>query len=257
MNRGWGYAAASVIGTSHLKTPGELCQDSNQCAFIEEIDAFVGAVSDGAGSALRGGDGSRIACEIVIAMCSEADSIAVYSRQFSLGVLSSIQNELRLVASREGLRERDYACTLLVAIVGKERAAFWQVGDGAICFRLVQQERFSFAFWPAKGEYANVTEFVTDENADLELNFDSGELQIADLALFSDGLERLALDFKEAEVHTPFLAGLFPYLHRRLDGRLSDMDEQLSSFLASDRVNRCTDDDKTLILATRDVENAA
>ena len=32
------------------------------------------------------------------------------------------------------LREA-FACTLLVAVVDQHRATFWQIGDGAICFR--------------------------------------------------------------------------------------------------------------------------
>ena len=30
---------------------------------------------------------------------------------------------------------QDFACTLLVAVVDQHRATFWQIGDGAICFR--------------------------------------------------------------------------------------------------------------------------
>jgi hypothetical protein len=256
MSRGWGYASASVIGTSHLKTPDETCQDSNLCAYLPSVDAFVGVVSDGAGSASHGADGSMIACEVVLDECAGAGLVDIHSREFSIDVIGSVRNRILSTANGLGLRERDFACTMLVAIIGKERSSFWQIGDGAICFRLLNESPFRFAFWPSKGEYANVTEFVTDADFLSALNFDSGEYPVADIALFSDGLERLALDFNANEVHTPFLAGLFPYLHRRQEGRLHDMDEQLASFLGSERVNKCTDDDKTLILATRDNENA-
>ena len=59
-----------------------------------------------------------------------------------------------------------------------------------------RNEGLHYAFWPAKGEYANVTEFVTDANASEELSFDEGTLCIQDLAIFSDGLERLEADIR-------------------------------------------------------------
>jgi hypothetical protein len=143
---------------------------------------------------------------------------------------------------------------LLVAIAGNNHATFWQIGDGAICFRPFSHEAFSYAFWPVKGEYANVTQFVTDANAAEELQFDSGELQLLDVAVFSDGLERLALDFKTGEVHTPFFSGLFPHLYRCSPGYLEGIAQQMKVFLNSERVNDRTDDDKTLILATLDTD---
>ena len=113
------------------------------------------------------------------------------------------------------------------------------------------EEGLHFAFWPTKGEYANVTEFVTDPMATEELQFDAGDMPIVDLAMFSDGLERLALDFNAGEVHAPFFSGLFPYLYRCSPGHLLELESQMSAFLGSERVNARTDDDKTLILATR------
>jgi hypothetical protein len=152
---------------------------------------------------------------------------------------------------------RDFACTLLVAIVAKAQFTFWQIGDGAICFKVRGADSFNYAFWPAKGEYANVTEFVTDAKADERLQFDTGKGCIVDIAVFSDGLERLALNFKSEEVHDAFFTGLFPYLHRRSPGYSDEIAKQMTVFLSSERVNERTDDDKTLILASVESENAA
>ena len=58
---GWRYVAASVVGTSHEKLGG-ICQDANDCQvhlLPNGEKVFVAAVADGAGSALRGGDGDR------------------------------------------------------------------------------------------------------------------------------------------------------------------------------------------------------
>lgn len=256
MSGGWKYAGASVIGTSHLKNSNAVCQDANRSVVLDGLDRLVCVVSDGAGSASRAEIGSALACEHVLNRFHSSQGNECFSTDFAQRTVAELQQSIATAAQEHGLRSRDYACTLLVAVVGPERASFWQIGDGAICFRPREHEGMRFAFWPAKGEYANVTEFVTDVNAGEELRFDEVQEQICDLALFSDGLERLALDFKAGEVHNPFFSALFPYLYRRPPGRLLDLEEQMRGFLASDRVNARTDDDKTLILATRE-NNAA
>jgi hypothetical protein len=250
MSGGWKFAAASVIGTSHLSSPGGICQDAHGCAYDSDADRLVCVVSDGAGSASRSERGSRLACDVVLDLVSKGIPDAVHTKRFALETLDAIRTAIQVEAAHENRRAREYACTLLVAIVEHDRATFWQIGDGAICFRLPSEDSFRFMFWPSKGEYANVTYFVTDENAPDELEFDSICNSLADVALFSDGLERLALDFAGGEAHTKFFAGFFPYLYREPAGHLIEIERKLTEFLASERINSKTDDDKTLILAT-------
>jgi len=254
MSGGWKYASASVIGTSHSKSLETICQDAHECAYLENHRALLCVVSDGAGSAPRSADGSRIACGVVVREASRVTAEEVCTRSFALATLDVIREELRNESEEAGAQLKDFACTLLVAIVKGDSAAFWQIGDGAICFRLSGEESFHYAFWPAKGEYANVTEFITDEDAAGEMQFDQGQLPIVDLALFTDGLERLALDFTLGEVHSRFLAPLFPYLRKGNPGHLEDISLQMRQFLGSERVNKSTDDDKTLILATMEMD---
>jgi hypothetical protein len=65
---------------------------------------------------------------------------------------------------------------------------------------------------------------VTDDRFTDELEIDSSMPDLVDLAIFSDGLERLALDFGAGEPHTKFFAGLFPYLYTEEPGRLVNLD---------------------------------
>jgi hypothetical protein len=248
---GWKYAAASVVGTAHQKLPDGECQDAHALDYVERLSAFVGVVSDGAGSASQAQRGSRIACDVVLKRIAEASPALVFSKTLADKTLDELKGKFRSLAGDEGSQIRDFACTLLVAIVCLDRSVFWQVGDGAMCFRERGEDRFKYAFWPEKGDYANVTYFVTDENAKDQLDFDISDGEIVELGMFSDGLERLALDFAAGEAHSGFFNGFFPHMRNLPEGRCDELSSQIANFLGSDRVNGRTDDDKTLILASR------
>lgn len=251
ISSGWKYAAASVVGTAHRKFPDGVCQDAHALNYIESLSAFVGVVSDGAGSASQAQRGSRFACDFVLERIAEASPTLVFTKTLADVTLDELRSKLRSLAGDEGFQIRDFACTLLVAIICPDRSVFWQMGDGAMVFRERGEDRFKYAFWPEKGDYANVTYFVTDENAKDQLDFDITDGEVVELGMFSDGLERLALDFAAGEVHTGFFIGLFPYMRNLPEGRCDELSSQIANFLDSDRVNRRTDDDKTLILASR------
>jgi hypothetical protein len=253
MGIGWRYAAASAIGTSHSNSR-TVCQDAHSLQLLDGLDTFVGVVSDGAGSASQSQVGSKRTCDLVQRLICAADPETLFTESLAADVLERLRMDLQQLADEDGVALREFACTMLVAIVGREKAAFWQIGDGAICFRERNKDRFSYAFWPEKGNYANVTFFVTDQSAQNHLEFDLAPAEIADLAMFTDGLERLALDFVAGEAHTPFFTGLFPAFRSLCNsGYSADLSSQIEGFLSSERVNKRTDDDKTLLLATREI----
>lgn len=251
MTGDWKYAAASVIGTSHLKSESSGCQDAHSCVFVQELDRLICVVSDGAGSASHSAEASRLVCDRIAMLVSQAPEDDVHTEGYARRSISELRMTLEEWAESEDIPLRELACTLLVAIVAANTCTFWQLGDGAICFRESVAQEYRVAIWPSKGEYANTTYFITDPNAATELEWDSLEMRVADVAVFSDGLERLALDFSTQQAHTKFFSGFFPYLYATPPGEASEIQSQLAQFLASDRVNAKTDDDKTLILATR------
>jgi serine/threonine protein phosphatase PrpC len=156
MTGGWKFAAASVIGTSHLGSPSGICQDAHCCVYDIDADRLVCVVSDGAGSASRAERGSRLSCDLVCDLVLKGNAETIHTKDFALKTLEVIRTALLSEAAQENLRVREFACTLLVALVNRDRATFWQIGDGAICFRLPSEDSFSFVFWPSKGEYARL-----------------------------------------------------------------------------------------------------
>ena len=122
-----------------------------------------------------------------------------------------------------------------------------QLGDGAIVFR--QAHDYRVAFWPEPAEYANETNFLTDDHAIASIQFDTFNETINEVAALTDGLQRLALDFGDRTAYAGFFEPLFDELRRSEDPK--SLSKPFRLFLDSERVNNRTDDDKTLVLAIR------
>ncbi len=150
-------------------------------------------------------------------------------------------------AAAQGVPSRQLACTLLGAVVGDDWAAFIQIGDGIIVFDA--GSGCELAFWPDNGEFANTTRFITDEDYRKHIRINIVSRRLSELAVLTDGLQMLALDFANARVHDRFFAPLFRTVRNGPDEET--LRSSLLDFLDSKRVNDRTDDDKTLLLATR------
>jgi hypothetical protein len=251
----WRYALASVTGSSHIKA-GTDCQDASACRILNSTDGhetLVAVVSDGAGSALRGGVGAELACALfqdeIGTLIECGGSPNSLSREFFTQWLVRFTGEVQARAAAEGLMPRDFACTLLGAVIGPETAAFCQIGDGAIV--CAHNDGYDWVFWPQEGEYANQTRFATETDAADHLEFQIMEAQVDEVALFSDGLQRLALHYASQTAHDPFFRPTFQVVRRAAAGHAHDVSDALNSYLASERVTHKTDDDTTLVLATR------
>ena len=165
--------------------------------------------------------------------------------------LDDIRDRIGLAAIENQATNRDFATTLVGVVIGHNSALLAHVGDGAFVYRCAGEIDWHVASWPSQGEYASTTYFVTDEpSPKLVVTRITGCIEEA--ALFSDGLERLVLDYQTKTAFAPFFEQMFPPLqHSKLAGRNRPLSTQLRSFLDSPSVNDRTDDDKTLILARR------
>jgi hypothetical protein len=252
----WRWLSASVVGTSHTAS-GALCQDSHLCNEIKTAAGavLVALVSDGAGSAVNSALGSRMICDVIcdktLEFFKDQGEVSQLTSRLIANWIQFFRDEIILQAETDGLSEKDYACTLVGAIVGETAAAFFQVGDGAVVYSTPSAEHKPIlVFWPDRGEYENTTYFVTQSTFLEQLQFCLIEQQVSEVALLSDGLQRLALNYTNKSAHQPFFSGFFEPLRRTPMEQVPTLNAQLADYLNSAKVNERTDDDKTLILAT-------
>lgn len=256
-NGKWRVAHGSVIGLAHLNQQTE-CQDRFVCRAIETEaggEVLIAAVADGAGSTTDGQTGAEIACEFFAGQTTEFlksgnASVSSLNEDFGKRWISFFQSRIADLARENKKEMRDYATTFIGAVVGESGAAFYQVGDGGAVFSLNgKAESYRFAIEPNESEYVNMTEFLTDEQAANSLRFRFIEQAFEDLILFSDGIFAVAVDYQTSQPHEPFL---MPMIAPLRSGNASEgLNEKLEKFLASPKLNEKTDDDKTLILASR------
>jgi hypothetical protein len=254
---GWRYVAASVIGTSHEKTGGT-CQDAHDCqiyALPAGETVLAAAVADGAGSAVCGGEGASRTCHALLRLMDEhlnsGGTVQQVTRDTVGSWIATIQNLLEDEAKAACRERRNFACTILGLMVGESCAACLQVGDGVIVLADSEEHAYGHVFWPDRGEYANTTHFVTEDGAIEHLQFESVNRRVVEAALLTDGLQAVALNYQQRIAHEPFFKGLFAPLRTAEEGCSRELSESLAGFLASPRVNEKTDDDKTLVLASR------
>ncbi len=255
MNK-WRYANASVIGQAHLNQNTD-CQDRLLLRTIETIEGeiLIAVIADGAGSTSEGGRGAEIACETFVEQISgflNSGNASVKSLNADFGRfwISHFQQQIAGLARESKKDVREFASTLVGAVVGAESTVFYQVGDGGAVFSLNgASESYRFGIEPEDAEYVNMTNFLTDENAAECLRFVLVEETVEDLILFSDGIYAVAVDYQKNKPHEPFLMPMIAPL--RNGNAINGLNEKLENFLASPKLNEKTDDDKTIILASR------
>ena len=260
----WRIVQASTIGTSHQET-GEVCEDECLAEALRAPDGeeyFLGLVSDGAGSASHGRFGAELACEkgrdVIEQWVRNQTSLCKCTARTVTSWVTTIRSHIFESAKAKKLNPHDFACTLLGAVIGNKNAAFFQVGDGAIVIR--EHDGLHPVFWPDNGQYANMTYFITDEDALDHLHrkifvSSCGPLIPREISMFSDGLQRLALVYQSKTAHQPFFDPMFRTLRQANLAACDRLSDKLSLFLNSPQVNERTDDDKTLVLATQKAED--
>lgn len=243
----WITLGESATGTSHALQQ-KPCQDAFRILTFGAADEWlVVAVSDGAGSASLSEIGATFVCDEFVHRIATMSATQSLDVRFVEELFHDVREGLFKQAEERGVAARELACTALVAIIGPTSTVFAQLGDGAIIYRVSEELRV--AFWPEPIEYANATDFLTDADFTARLQVQVISASLDDVALLTDGLQRLALDYSSKCAYPGFFEPLFRDLRQAeaVDGLRCSFRE----FLESDRVNKRTDDDKTLVLGVR------
>jgi len=255
----WRVLGASVCGTSHQKR-SQPCQDA-WAATIRDDGFLLVAVADGAGSAARSRDGATCAVEAAIAYLANLTFPDLTNQQtcdkeepdleptwepLLREALTTAKTAVVEQAEAAGLPPRDYASTLILLVASPAGVAVAQIGDGAAVM-MDESGTLMALTQPQQGEYANQTTFLTSEGAIAQAEISLQPIPAQGIALFSDGLQRLALQMPEGTPHNGFFSPLFQFINQDLE--LDGANAQLQDFLTSPRVSQRTDDDLTLVLA--------
>jgi len=275
----WQVAAASVCGTSHQRY--ELpCQDAHAWEILPS-GAIAIAVADGAGSAVHSDRGSQVAVAAAIGQLrdrasdllamvaaedaplegnsddepngdlngdpdGDPDASGAESNAIARDIFDGVLAVLTETAASERWELPELATTLVAIVADRAGVVAIQIGDGAA----IVSDRAGRAVTmtaPDNGEYANETVFVTSKDARDRLQVATWRGEPLHLAAMTDGLQRLALTFPDAEPHLPFFRPLFQFVAQVADPEVACA--KLADFLASPRVSDRADDDLTLLLA--------
>lgn len=237
--------------------------DFAQVVYRAETDVLVLAVADGAGSADLGGVGAEIAVRkfvevaekhwaqerlaAVISGTALEGQIAAPEPDTGIAILREVLSAVKAEADRREASPMLLAATLIGAIVKKDEALFFQIGDGAAVFRT--GDDYETAIVPEETEFINATYFVTSPDAEKHVQTRTVEARLEEVALFSDGLQPLVLHPTDQSPHAAFFGTVFRTL--REEGEDAPSKAWLQNMLASDMVTSRTDDDTSIVIARR------
>jgi hypothetical protein len=251
----WYVVAEAVVGLSHRRADPPLpCQDAFCISNKPRVTLLV---ADGAGSAAV----SEIGANAIVYSCQRLlhtldDQIAelldkndepesMLIKRFALRLVRHAIGTLEDIAKQQRREVKDYRCTLLILIVGKERLLWIKIGDGALVVEDKGELRTLGEV--GKGEFANQTTFIDDKLTPDSVQFGTiSSIYISGLAAMSDGAaERLVANDGSQVANR--MSDFFVQLRKDALNRTL-----LTDFLHDKETwRRTSGDDKCLALAAR------
>lgn len=265
----WRIARASVIGTGHIRADMP-CQDSN---YVMQVgDSVIIAVSDGLGSAKYSDVASQFVCRTVVDHLSHVvvaqhathtvqptllqklfggtDAPAPIIQQAMIDATVATRDALVNLAQTNGHELREYGCTLMVAILAPNDWHVLHIGDGAVV-GLESATVVKTLSTPDNGEYINVTVPLTSSEYRSHLRYAQGSDALYGMALLSDGVQPMCINYKTGVAYPGFFTPLIQWLAAIPETELSHAHPNLSKLLDSDKLRQKSDDDMTLVLVLR------
>lgn len=244
----WRIAGASVTGAVHAFR-GDDCQDRHR-TLVTPGGALIAVVSDGAGSAVQGGEGAAMLCERITAALAE-----VLGGDRPRPSRALLRRGVRAVcAGIEAARAQvsgdlsDYHATLVGAVVLPDVGGlFFHIGDGAALAVESRGGRWTLSP-PRNGEYSSETYFFTESDWRKRLRFKVIEPGFDTIFVMTDGVTDIGLKNMGSgpEPFMPFFEPIGRFLAQA--GR-AEGEQALKGTLDTPAVRERSNDDKTLVWA--------
>lgn len=226
----WSLGSASAKGDPQKK----YLEDA--CAYVSTPEGFMGVMADGAGSAPHSAKGAQFVVEEGLKLLQSLSFQAFESEIVSL-----------CTQLREGLKNitpilDDCACTALFFVMWGDTLFLAQVGDGFVVTG--HNGHYTLQMLGEKGEYLNETRFITDTKLVLKTATIKDPMDF--IAIGTDGLEGVAIDRLQSNPFKGFFKPFADYL--KTSPSQEELDQELQSFLTSERLSKRTRDDRTLFV---------
>lgn len=113
----WRWAAASEIGTSHIRTGGRL-QDAYSVSSLPS-NHVLAVVSDGAGSAKFGAYGAWLVCRHLKVCCREwsSENEVLPSDEIISEWIDDLRDRISVIAARRETSPRQFAATMVALLI--------------------------------------------------------------------------------------------------------------------------------------------
>jgi len=183
----WFGHAHSVAGRSHDRT-GAPCQDASR--YFDSPNIAIAVVADGAGSRPHSQLGAQIAADTALQwlQClSVADILGCDEHHVTRVIHDAVRSQVVEAAHEAGHAPDDYACTLGFVIACDKRFIAANLGDGLI-FGVANQQ-IDLLTTQDRGEFANVTWFLTSPGSQARWSIRSGDAEAySGFVLCTDGV---------------------------------------------------------------------
>lgn len=264
MRTNWNIAAASVCGSGHLASglPSQDAYLTNSPSGSMAVGSAATApmvitVADGAGSSPYGAAGASLVAAMASDMAAsgiesldapDLRGLANLARQVVWQTRSAVLDAVAVTRRHSLVRAkpRAFHATLQLVILYPPFLATAQIGDGFIVLQHAS-EKLSILASPRRHEYANVTDFVNGPHW-IEPSITAWqEPQVTGIAVSSDGLEEVALEFRQREIDKAKPGFFNPLFSGVVDGSYDSA--RLMRLLRSPRLTDLASDDLTLVVA--------
>ena len=237
---------ASVVGTSHLSTETP-CHDNHAYKILPNGLGFIACVSDGMGSASHAELGSLTASTFIVEFLEKYLDVKMTDEEIITLIKEGFietNDQLHDVANQNEVNIKDLNATLLVFVSFHDRQFYGQVGDCAAIGKI--GDSYEVIAKQQRGEYANATFSICNLESIENGIYEKCDKFYPMVSLMSDGIESISISAKDKTVSHLFYDPFFKvFSHENYNQE--EVQKSLERFLASERINKKTDDDKTLL----------